>query len=43
MHTNNLCGFFSYMFYAGFNYHAIHHLFPTIDNHSLPKVNKILV
>ena len=32
----------SYILYAGFNYHAIHHFFPTIDNHSLPQANAIL-
>lgn len=35
-------GFLSYLFYAGFNCHAIHHLFPTIDNHQLPQANLIL-
>ena len=32
----------SYLLYAGFNFHAIHHLFPTIDNYQLPLANAIL-
>jgi fatty acid desaturase len=35
-------GLLSYVIYAGFNYHAIHHLFPTIDNYNLPKASAIL-
>ena len=40
--TNDICGIKSYVFYAGFNFHAIHHLFPTVDNHYLPIADKIL-
>lgn len=40
--TEDVCGFMSYLCYAGFNFHAIHHLFPTVDNHCLPALDKIL-
>ena len=43
MKTNNISGLLSYVLYCGFNFHAVHHLFPTIDNHYLPLVDKILV
>ena len=39
--TNNCRGFWSYLLYAGFNFHAIHHIFPTIDNHSLPEASDL--
>lgn len=41
--TNDVAGLWSYILYAGFNFHAIHHMFPTIDNHYLPLADKILV
>jgi fatty acid desaturase len=40
--TNDLCGVLSYVGYAGFNFHAVHHIFPTIDNHFLPAIDKML-
>lgn len=40
--TDNCRGFLSYLLYAGFNFHAVHHLFPTIDNHYLPEASAIL-
>lgn len=40
--SNFPTGLPSYFFYAGFNLHAIHHLFPTLDNYSLQKANQIL-
>ncbi len=40
--TNQCKGFWSYLMYAGFNYHVVHHLFPTIDNHQLPEAAAVL-
>lgn len=42
MTTDNCRGFRSYLLYAGFNFHAIHHMFPTIDNYQLPQASAIL-
>lgn len=35
-------GFLSFMIVSGFNIHVVHHMFPTIDNSSLWKVDEIL-
>lgn len=40
--TSFQTGFFSYLFYSGFNTHAVHHFFPTVDNHRLPLIDAIL-
>jgi fatty acid desaturase len=40
--SNDACGLLSYIAYLGFNIHAVHHIFPTADNHLLPRLDKIL-
>lgn len=40
--TDEATGLWSYIIYAGFNYHGVHHMFPTIDNYNLPKATAIL-
>jgi fatty acid desaturase len=36
--TTDLTGIFSFMFFAGFNIHSVHHMFPTADHSQFPKI-----
>ena len=41
--TTELGGMLSYMFFAGFNIHSVHHLFPTADHSQFPKILPLVV
>lgn len=40
---SDISAYTSLVLYAGFNVHALHHLFPTIDHRMLPQCNRIFV
>jgi hypothetical protein len=40
-HSLRINRFFQYLFFAGFNDHVLHHLFPTIDGSKLKLVRDI--